>query len=45
MQHGVGNRLAHGHVDSESSIVTDAGAADELSDRAGRGGNRFDSAG
>ena len=45
VQHGVGDSLAHGHVDSESSIVTDAGAANELSDRGGRSGNRFDSAG
>jgi hypothetical protein len=45
VKHGVGHGLAHGHVDSESSIVTDAGAADELSDRGGRGGNRFDLAG
>jgi hypothetical protein len=42
---GVGYGLAHGHVDSESSIIAHSGAAYELSDRGGRGGDRFNAAG
>jgi len=42
---GIGDGLAHGHVDPEGSIVADSEAAYEFSYRGGGGGNRFDSAG
>jgi hypothetical protein len=45
MKDGVGDGLAHGHVNTESSIIADSKAAYEFSDRGGRGGNRFDFAG
>jgi len=45
VQDGVGYSLANSHIDTESGVVTQTASAYEFSDRGGRSGNRFDSAG